>query len=924
MKMASIQTGIEVNGQFTGAIYNIINEVNLVVSAMCDMQESMSADIDTSGIETARNEISQTTAALDTMNEAMNSQPAPVEIPVRWESESLEVFTSTGLDRFRQEVQSTDAMLQQLCSTQDAIAKQAYNANIFPPEAFRNLNTMAVRIDNIRDRIRQIESNPLNMGTNTANAELERLRMQLNTAVQRQNDLSEAMQNMDVSAANTAYLRLNETVSATERYIRDGVNEQGRFNREITQGTDKAGHLRSMISQVVKDYTGLAGIKKVISWIEECTEAFDTQCNAELQLMAVLANTLTPDSVSKVTADTSEAVAEINGIQDQVDGVAVSADTQALTAAFNTITGKASEIQSKGIYRDEVMIAGATEFTTYFSDTAAIEMMMDTLADYAMGMSGGGELDGAAMAQYAEGLGKIMSGSYDAMTQKGFAFSEAQKAIIEGTATQEQIIAAIGEEYLDASQEVQAAAAINAVIAESWGGLYESMSNTPEGKIIQMTNAWGEMKEVVGSQLYPYVILFVDAITGHWGAIQTVLGGFTLGLQFIMGILSWLLSGVLDFVQAVVDNWSWISPIIYGIVAALAVYGAYLAITEGLEFASAAAAGAVAVGKGLLAAATMIATGATWTQTTAQMGLNSAMYACPVVWIIILIIALVAALVALCSWIAKATGAADSGIGIIMGSLQVADAFVRNLFAALINMVIDIVAVLWNYIADFANYFANVFTDPTGAVARLFFDMVDCVLGLLQTLASAIDTLFGSSLAESVQGWRDDLEEWVDNTFGQGKEIVTKINGEDWHIDRVEYGEAWDAGVQRGDKIAEAIDNFSLSDLFGSTNEFEPEDYAPEQKDLTDDSGISDELDGIAGDTGAIRDSLDITQEELKYMRDIAEQEAVNRFTTAEISIDMSGMQNTVNSGDDLDGFIGRLTNSVNEAVDSMAEGVHA
>lgn len=544
--------------------------------------------------------------------------------------------------------------------------------------------------------------------------------MQLNTAVQRQNDLSEAMRNMDVSAANTAYLRLNQTISATERYIRDGVNEQGQFNREIAQGTDKAGHLRSMISQVVKDYTGLAGIKKVISWIEECTEAFDTQRNAELQLMAVLANTLDPDSVSKVTADTSEAVAEINGIQDQIDSVAVSADTQALTAAFNTITGKASEIQSKGIYRDEVMIAGAVEFSTYFSDTAAIEMMMDTLADYAMGMSGGGELDSGAMAQYAEGLGKIMSGSYDAMTQKGFAFSEAQKAIIEGTATQEQIIAAIGEEYLDASQEVQAAAAINAVIAESWGGLYESMSNTPEGKIIQMTNAWGEMKEVVGSQLYPYVILFVDAITGHWGAIQTVLGGFTLGLQFIMGILSWLLGGALDFVQAVVDNWSWISPIIYGIVAALAVYGAYLAITEGLEFASAATAGAVAVGKGLLAAATMIATGATWAETTAQMGLNSAMYACPVVWIIILIIALVAALVALCSWIAKATGAANSGIGIIMGSLQVADAFVRNLFAALINIVIDIVAVLWNYIADFANYFANVFTDPTGAVARLF------------------------------------------------------------------------------------------------------------------------------------------------------------------------------------------------------------
>lgn len=896
--MASIQTGIEVNGQFTGVIYNIINEVNLVVSAMCDMQESMSADIDTSGIETARNEISQTTAALDTMNEALNSQPAPVEIPVRWQSEGLEVFTSTGLDRFRQEVQSADAMLQQLCSTQDAIAKQAYNANIFPPEAFRNLNTMAVRIDNIRDRIQQIESNPLNMGTDTANAELERLRMQLNTAVQRQNDLSEAMQNMDVSAANTAYLRLNETVSATERYIRDGVNEQGRFNREIAQGTDKAGHMRSMISQVVKDYTGLAGIKKVISWIEECTEAFDTQRNAELQLMAVLANTLAPDSVSKVTADTSEAVAEINGIQDQVDSVAVSADTQALTAAFNTITGKASEIQSKGIYRDEVMIAGAVEFSTYFSDTAAIEMMMDTLADYAMGMSGGGELDSAAMAQYAEGLGKIMSGSYDAMTQKGFGFSEAQKAIIEGTATQEQIIAAIGEEYLNASQEVQAAAAINAVIAESWGGLYESMSNTPEGKIIQMTNAWGEMKEVVGSQLYPYVILFVDAITGHWGEIQTVLDGIALGLQVVMGVLSWLLEGVLNFVQAIIDNWSWISPIIYGIATALALYAAYLMITKG--------AAAIA--------------------TIAQLAWNAAMSASPIVWIILLIIALVAVIFAVCNAIAKMTGVANSGFGVICGGVNVGIQFFKNLGLTVANIVLGI----GNAIAALASNLMTAFHNAICSVQSWFYNLLSTAWTVIEEICVALNKLpFVEFDYSGISSAADDYaakateaagnkEEYqnVGDAFKEGFSTFDAFQ-DGWVTD------AFNAGASWGDGVADAVSNFSLSDLFGSTDVSGSEEYVPDLKDLIDDSGISDELDGISENTGAIRDSLDITQEELKYMRDIAEQEAVNRFTTAEINIDMSGMQNTVSSGDDLDGFIGRLTNSVNEAVDSMAEGVH-
>lgn len=67
-------------------------------------------------------------------------------------------------------------------------------------------------------------------------------------------------------------------------------------------------------------------------------------------------------------------------------------------------------------------------------------------------------------------------------------------------------------------------------------------------------------------------------------------------------------------------------------------------------------------------------------------------------------------------------------------------------------------------------------------------------------------------------------------------------------------------------------------------------------------SGIGDGVGSIDDNTGKIKDSLDVTEEDLKYLRDIAEQEAINRFTTAEINVDMSGMQNTVNSGDDIDG----------------------
>lgn len=956
--MASIQTGIELNDGFTSVLNNIISSVNLAVSAMENMQEAMNSDIDTSSLAGARSEIDQATIAVNELERAMsdltapsvdmgtaqvinvdvnpvipdplipdpqeirpdvvpNAPPEPVDIPVEWQTDGLDVYTSSGIERFQQEVQSANTMLEQLNATQDAIARQAFNTNIFPPGAVQNLNSMAVRIDNIRERIKQIEDNPLNVGTDTANSELERLREQLNQAVIEQNELNAAMDDMDVSAANDAYLRLNQTISGTERYLRDNVDEQGRFNREISQGVSAAGNLRSMIASAVGAFVGLAGIRKAIGWIEECTEAFDTQRNAELQLMTVLANTIEAD----VTADTSEAVAEINGIQNQVDGVTVTAtaNTKALTAAFETITAKASEIQSKGIYGDEAMIAGAAEFSTYFSDTAAIEMMMDTLADYAMGMSGGGELDATAMVDYATGLGKIMSGSYEAMTKKGFEFTEAQKAVIEGTATQEQIIAAIGEEYLNMSKDVQAAAAINAVIAESWDGLYESMSNTPEGKIIQMTNAWGDMKEVIGGQLYPYVILFVDVITSNWGTIQTVLDNITLGLQVMMGVLSWLLEGALNFAQVVIDNWSWLSPIIYGVAGALAVYygwqmavNAIDAITKGIKI-------ALCVASYAHAAATGAEVSATAAATAAQYGLNTAMYACPIVWIIVLVIALIALFYAAVAAVNKFAGTSVSATGIICGVFMVAAAFIGNLFVALINFVIDLFTVLWNFIATFVNFFGNVFNDPVGAIARLFFDLVDCILGLLESLAGTIDAIFGSNLAGAVSGWRDSLGGWVGETFGQGEEIMAKMNAPSMHLERFEYGAAWDAGYSFGEGIDESIANFDPSRLF-DTNLPGEGDYA----DLSNYGvGLAGDVGDIAGNTEAIKDSLDVNAEELKYMRDIAEQEAINRYTTAEIKVDMSGMQNTVNSGDDIDGFMTKLTDAVNEAVDSITEGVH-
>ncbi len=937
--MGTIQSSIELYDVFTTPMMNIINAVNAGVSAMEQMQSTMNNQIDTASLEEMQNQINQAASAIQDLDAAIQNttpltmsvpaipKPKPYEIPIKWKSDNFEVFTGSDIEPFEQEVQSTNDMLNMLNETQKQIAVTASQTNLFSPNMLDDMNSLHNRIQAIQEQIQTIENNPLNLGTGIANSELEQLRENLNQAVQEQELLNNAVENMDVESANAAYLQLSRTVENTERYIRDNVSEQGRFNREIGRGTNEANELMQTIKGAVSAYVGIAGIKKAFGFVEDCTQAFNTQLNAETQLISVLANMLDEDYVSQfrieTTADTVGTINEINAIQSNIDDVIVpvSAESKALTAAFDQITEKAAEIQSRGIYGDEAMIAAAAEFSTYFTDTNAIEMMMDTLADYAMGMSGGGAIDSKGMVGYATNLGKIMSGAYDAMTERGFKINDIQKAIIEGTATQEQIIAAIGEEYVNMSQDMQAAAAISQVIEESWAGLYENMSNTPEGKIIQLTNAWGDMKEVIGEQLYPYVILFVNTITENWSTIEGIVQGITIGLEYLLGVLSWVLQEAINFAQAVIDNWSWISPIIYGIIAALMAYhGVRIAvnavelISKGIKIAMCVASYAHAVAIGAEVSATTAAT-------AAQYGLNTALLACPITWIIVIIIALIAIIYAAVAAVNHFAGTTVSATGIICGAFMVALAFIGNVFIALWNLVVDVFVLIWNLVATVANFIGNVFTDPIGAICRLFFGLADTVLGILQALASAIDTIFGSNLAGAVQGWRNSLGGWVDDTFGKGNEIMTKINADDMKLGRFEYGSAWDAGYSFGEGIDNSIANLDPASLFGTTDIPSPTDYV---NNFTPNSmnGIGDDVSDISGNTGSIADSLDITNEDLKYLRDIAEQEAINRFTTAEIRID-APITNQISNEMDLDGVINGLTDAVNEAVDIIAEGVH-
>ena len=270
--MASIRTAIELYDAFSAPMMSIIQAVDQGVSAMESFQTTMNEPVSTSIADDITAQMNQAMQAIDEARERLN---APLESPsllVHWDSPTMDIFTNTGVERFQQEVQSANDMLNTLNQTQSGIAQTAAQTDLFPASAVSDMNNMQNRLQAIQQRIQTIENNPLNMGTDTANAELEQLRAQLDQAVQEQEMLNAAVENMDVQAANEAYLRLSQTVGNTERYIRDNVNEQGRFNQTIEQGTDDANELMSTIMGAVAAYATIGSVKEIMSISDELVQ----------------------------------------------------------------------------------------------------------------------------------------------------------------------------------------------------------------------------------------------------------------------------------------------------------------------------------------------------------------------------------------------------------------------------------------------------------------------------------------------------------------------------------------------------------------------------------------------------------------------------------------------------------------------------
>jgi tape measure domain-containing protein len=659
---------------------------------------------------------------------------------------------------------------------------------------------------------------------------------------------------IDTSSIQAAREQLNKAEIAfneVEREIKQANEQQQKFNNEIRNGQTAASGLHSKFMKIAATVGAVLGAKQIIGLSDEITQttARLNMINDGLQTTEQLQNMIFQSAQrSRASyADTADIVAKL-GLR-AGDAFASNAETIAFAENLNKM----------------FVVAGASQ-----QEMASASLQLTQAL-------GSGVLRGEELNAVFESAPNIIQTIAD--------YLDVPIGQIRDMAAEGQITADIVKNaVLSATEEINQQ--------------FESMPMT-------FAQIWTMIKNEALMAFQP-VLQRMNEI-GNSERFNILINNLINGIVILATVAAELFDIITSIAGVISDNWSWLEPIVWGIVGAFIAYNAVALITNAILAIQ-------GIQAKIAAASQMMQAGATFTATVAQHGLNAALYACPLTWIILLIIALIALFYAAVAAVNHFAGTSVSATGIIVGAFMVALAFIGNLFLGLWNLIVDVAASIWDVIATVAEFLANVFNDPIGSIVRLFAGMADAVLGILQGIAKAIDAIFGSNLAEAVSGWRSGLKGAVDDLVGEAKIQIPRLDTSSLYLDRFEYGKAWEYGYAAGEKFEESI---NLKNILGDASRTLDAYELGNQLD-----GIYSGVDSTALNTAAMKDSMDATEEELKYLRDIAEQEVINRFTTAEIRID-APINANIASNMDLDGVVNYLEEKLYETMQVAAEGVH-
>lgn len=441
------------------------------------------------------------------------------------------------------------------------------------------------------------------------------------------------------------------------------------------------------------------------------------------------------------------------------------------------------------------------------------------------------------------------------------------------------------------SQGLITADIVKNAMFQAAGDIEDRFSSMP----MTFADVWQRIKND-GAQAFGGVFDKANAILNSAG-VQTALNN-------LIGLIYWAGEATEGFIDFCTAAWPMVSPFIWAAVAALGAYASAQIISNGLSLISAARFGAQAIGVGIYALALWATTGATWAETTAMLGLNSALYACPIVWIVGLVLILVAAFYAGVAAVNHFTGATLSGTGIIGG-------VIGGFAAEVINYFIGI----YNIIAAVANFFANVWNHPVSATKILFYDLAVTVIGYMSEMARSVEAIINRIPGVNVQisAGLDRFKAKIEGAAASAKsasdwnEIVKKkdfVNGADF------VNKGYGIGKGLADRVSNPFSGF-IPNLNGAGGM----DYS---QFFT--AGNPAVVKGT-GKGGAVKVEAD--SEDIEWMRKLAERDYVARIAqntlAPNIRVEFSG---PITKETDTDSVMTHVVNELKDIIATAPEGV--
>lgn len=719
-----------------------------------------------------------------------------------------------------------------------------------------------------------------------------------------QNASGEVVDISRLQQAQRELARVDEMFNRIESDIRDAENAQNGFNNRIRDGTSAMDGLIGKVMTLIGAYLSLQGLGKVIQLSDQMTDL-----KARVQLL-VEDMPVIPDQLAKVDF----------GLGDMSDmEIAQQMIHDAAQRSFSSYKDTANMVARIG-----------TNARDAFSNMGEVVAFTE-LVQKSFGIAGANATEASnATLQLSQALAS------------GVLRGDELNSIFEQAPNLIATIADYMGEPIGAIRELASDGAITAEIVKN---AMFAATDEINNKFNSMPVTWSQMWTFFTNEAlraFEPVLQKINDIANS-ERFKSFVTSATQTLYFVAGVIEQIMSAIMIVGAFIYDNWSYAEVAIVAATIALGAYAIAMAWVNREIVINASMTAIAAIRNVWYVATTVLATFATYGFTAAMAALSFAIAANPIAWLIGAIVVLVVLFYLAVAAVNHFAGTSISATGIIAGAFMVLYAHIYN-----------IVAVLWNVFASFWEFFVNIGKNRTYAVKKLFYNLASNVIDHTLAMSDGWDkfaTGFVNAIIDAVnlaiKAWNwfiDLLPDKVSSEIGlkKGSEfnhresITSDLKGikdalDDWigdapddyweapRMDFMNYSQAWNTGYDWGNNL------FNSQGMAGGVNTDALMKSINDALAMGD--GIGDKLDTgnddgkkTAGNTKKAADGIKMLNEDLKYLRDIAEREAINRYTTAEINIDARS-ENHINNEMDIDGIIDRFAEKAEDAAAMLAEG---